>query len=301
MTAQYLFNRSYGVALEGPNATAATLYGNISGQASAVRVQMEVVKGASDSPNKAKVSLYNVGLSVREAVGRGWLIRCTAGYAGLVETLFIGVVGKATSRRDGPDIVTELECADGEQALLGSTFSKSYPPGTKLPQILQDVATAMDVDPGIALGIPNTVYRRGITVHGACRDILKKLLRKEGVEFSVQNGRLNVIPMRLHNGRTAIVVSAATGLINVPSISGTDITFESLLNPKLVPGQLVQVVSKNRAINGFAKIRSIKVEADSHDARWAVTCVCNKVLAPIQAVSAAQGFAYGQVAVDGVV
>jgi len=298
VSGQYLYNRAYGIALMGAQSEAIQ-YGNLSGQASAIRVQMEIIKGATDSPNKAKFSLYNIGLSVRESIGKGFLVRATAGYVGLVETLFIGAVGKATSRRDGPDIVTEIECADGEQALLGSTFQKPYPPGTLLPQILQDVAAAMDVEPGIALGIPNTVYRRGISVHGSCRDILKKLLRKEGLEFSVQNGRLNIIPLKKHNGRTALVVSSGTGLINVPSISGTDITFESLLNPRLVPGQLVQVVSKNRAISGYAKIRSTKVEADSHDAKWQVTCVCNKVLEPIQALSAAQGFEYGQAAIDG--
>lgn len=299
MTAQLLYNRAYGVALLSPSGGDAIQYGNITGMASALRVQLEIEKGQKDSPNKAKISLFNLSLNVREALGKGWLVRVKAGYQGLTETLFVGAAAKATSRREGPDIITDLECADGEKALLASVYHQAYPPGTTLPRILQDVAGAMDVDPGIALGIPKTVYTRGITVHGSCRDILTRLLRKEGVEFSVQNGRLNIIPLKHHNGRQALILSAKTGLIGVPSISGTDITFEALLNPRLVPGQLVRVDSKNQAISGYAKIRSTKVEADSHDAKWQVTCTCNKVLAPIQELTAAQGFNYGQAAVDG--
>ena len=61
-------------------------------------------------------------------------------------------------------------------------------------------------------------------------------------------------------------------MIGVPSNNNDCTQFVSLLNPKLTPGSLVQLISENATLNGFYTLRRSHYEGDSHDSKWQVTC-----------------------------
>lgn len=300
-----LFNRSYGLALAAATGAQAAQYSNIGRDATALRIAFSVQKNVKSSPNKASFSIYNMSAASRGNIAKGALVTFSAGYGALVGNLFLGVVQKASTEKSGSDIITKLECGDGEPALSKVTVALNFPPQTTtLTTILQSCAQAMSLttpanplgmNAGVALGLPVVEFPRGFVAKGKVRDVMDELCKNHGLEWSIQNGALDIIPRGAHAGNEAIVLTASTGLIGIPSRNEQALTFSALLNPMIAPNRLVVVqVRDDTRISGFYKVSSAKYEGDSHDSKWQVDC--EGVALPDaaqQRLAAATGFNYG--------
>jgi hypothetical protein len=292
-----LFGRNYSVAIGAPNQTAALLYGLIPPSLNApLRVRFDIDKNPLGTSNKAKIEIFNMSNNSKQSIDKGYIVQLKAGYQGILNTLFIGNVlpDGIGSTRSGPDIITSLECGDGESSIATARLDKSYPAGTTALQILQDCASAMNVEnnfnpdgtgSGIVFLPNNPVYNNGFSARGPVSDTLNKVLKRLGLEWSIQNGNLNVVPKTGHNGQQAVVVSVNTGMIGVPSNNGQVTKFTSLLNPSLIPGALVQLQSENTVLNGFYRIRRSHFEGDTHENKWQVDCECIKMNNVVQTFS----------------
>lgn len=298
---QYLYARAYRLAIGPARGGQGFVYGNTVTATSALRIAFEVEKIAVGAANKGTVELYNVSQATRTAIVRGYQVVLDAGYQGLMQRLLVGTVLKATTKRQGPDIVTTLDVIDGLKSLYYSTLDKTYPKGTTLAAILADVAQAMDAQPGVVVGLPDKRFARGFHVHGLCRDTLDILCKPHGLEATINNGKLNILPKSGSLGTAAVVLSPQSGLLGIPSVALTAVEFDALLNPRLVPGQLVKLVTANVNTSGFFKIRSCKMAGDTHDAKWVVSCQAVRAPGVQRELAPAQGFAYDQAVVPGLI
>lgn len=315
---QYLFKRSYALAIGKPGTSASLQYANfaipgVNGQLqppSPLRIQFDIDKNGCGSSNKSKISVYNFSLQSRQTIKKGWVLRLQAGYNGLVETIFFGNIPAGPgvkSKRDGPDIITEMECGDGENAIAYAVLDKSYPAGTTLAQIITDLGSAMGatvngqpgVGAGVIAGIPAIVFNNGRHVRGSVRDSLDEILKPYNLKWNVHNGNLNILPRTATNGQSAILVNQNTGMIGVPSFNNDLLQFTNLLNPRLIPDALIQMESENTALNGFYKLNRCHYEGDTHDTKWQVACEGIKVPNLVQALPTAQGFNAQKAVVSG--
>lgn len=271
---QFLFDRDWAVTI----ADDVTKPGGK--KYTSIKVTFDIDKTSYFTSNKAKIEIYNLTPNSQAQLKKGLQIRLDAGYKGLMETLFLGNMTIAKTKRNGPDIITTIECGEGEKEIANSHFDKSYPAGTSTTAIITDVANAMGVDLGTVLGLTPVIYNSGTTFIGSCAKILNRLVRNQGLEWSVQNNALQIIPVGSHNGDEAIEVSKATGMIGVPSQGADFVQFTSLLNPKIVPGAPILLKSDN--FNGVYKVRRGHYEGDSHGDKWQVTTEC----VPIKATQA---------------
>lgn len=297
---QLLYGRAYDLKVGPAQGGQGLRFGNTQESRSALHVAFEITKIAQGAANKGTITLFNVNQKLRTSMVKGYQVALSAGYQGLIGQLISGTVFKATSARSGPDITTTLDVIDGLKALLYSPFNRTYARGTHLSQILSDVAQAMDILPGTVMGLPDKTFGRGYVAHGLCRDILETLIKPHGLEVQVNNGKLNIIPKNMTLGTSAIVLSPQAGLLGVPSVSQTSISFEAMLNPRLVPGQMVQLVTANANTTGYFKIRSCKMTGDTHADKWSVACEGVRA-SNVKALGAARGFAYDQAVVPGLI
>jgi hypothetical protein len=287
-----LFGRAYVLLIGAPNQTNATQYGTQGKNPSPLRIKFDINKNLVGSANKSKIEIYNMSSQSRNSIKKGYLVMLKAGYQSLIDTIFIGNVlpDGIGSKREGSEIVTTLECGDGEGSIVMANLDRSYGPGITPLQILKDIANAMNlpnsINPsGIGNGVVfltnNNPFNRGFVARGPCSKTLDKLLKPMGLEWSVQNGNLNIIPITGHLGNEAIVVSADTGMIGVPSQNAFVTKFSSILNPRLVPGALVQLKTNdstaNSSLNGFYKIREAHYKGDTHENHWGVECTCVRI------------------------
>lgn len=266
MSERQLFNRAWSVTIGKPGEKG-LIYRDL-------KVVFEVEKSSAVQANKAKIAIYNLNNDSRKKFVKGFIIRLDAGYEGLLETLYIGDVFKVTHERKGPDIVSTFECLGGKQ-LVSAHFDASYPAGTAAVVIIKDLARALKVNIGTVIGIQNLTYGSGFVASGSVKTVLTKILEKQKLEWSIQNGALQIIPIKNHTGESAVVLSKNTGMIGIPSEGTDSITVESLLNPKLVPGRVIQLISAT--INGFFKIRKVNLDGDTHGSKWNVKCEATPV------------------------
>lgn len=283
MSDQFLFGRAWTLDIGAPNQTKATRYGNVGSNPAPIRISFDIDKNMTGTSNKSKITLTNLSPELRSNITKGYLLKLQAGYLANIDVLFVGNAFLVKNTRSGPDIMTEIDCGDGEGAITYCKLNKTYA-GPQVPiwQILSDCAKAMEattdlspsgIQAGIALGIPN-VYYPSFTAEGPVRKTLNRLLKPAGLEWNIQNGKLNIVPIVAHLGQQAQLVSPDTGLIQIPSVDKSGTTFTALLNPRLVPGALVKLDSQETNLSGYYKIRTSKFTGDSYGTSWEVACEC---------------------------
>lgn len=266
-----------------------------------LRVTFDIDKTSYGTPGKSKIEIYNLTAEQRKnitvsnaATGQtGDIIQLKAGYRDLVGTVFSGNLARAKSERKGSgSIVTILECGDSEYQMTYANMQQSYPPGVTLVQIIKDCAQKLGVGIGTIIGVPTKVYNSGVALSGSIKTILNVVLYSTGLEWSIQNGALNILPINAHLGDEGVLLSGETGLINVTSQGEEFVQFSALLNPRLLPGSYVVLESQN--VKGSFKIRRSKFTGDSHGAPWQVECEAVPIVAT-QSLPANRGLTFGSV------
>ena len=243
-----------------------------------IRVTFEIEKTSDAAPNKGKVEIYNLSSDSIKKFQKGMQLRLDAGYKNLIETLYIGDIVKSYTKRNQQEVVTTFEVGDSERQLINAHYDRSYGAGTSNIDVLQDLAKALGVSIGPVIGLTKVVYNSGVSFSGSVRRALEKMTKGLNLEFSVQNGVLQIIPLTAHNGDEAIVLSQSTGLTGIPSQGDGFVQFACLLNPKIHPGVPIQIISETPFIgasgkpvnSGFFKVRKAKIEGDTHGDKWGI-------------------------------
>jgi len=236
-----------------------------------LRIVFQVEKNSESNANTAKISIYNLGSKGRALAERKKaFVLLEAGYGERFEQLFYGDVTRAYISRQGPDWVITAECGDGSVALRSVHIDKSYAPGTDVKNIIQDVVQGFvdqgKVVIGSLLGLKSEKAQSGMALSGAGKSILDDLTRKQGLEWSIQDNTLQILPSDRDIGRQAVLLSPSTGLIGSPIRreveGGQGVEFKALILPQLFPGRLIKIES--RQVTGFFKLREVSFAGDTH-------------------------------------
>ena len=303
---QLLFNRSYQFtlgqlddlnAIQFQNFWSKDQWGNDVAP-SPMKITFDIEKNFVGSPNTTKFEIYNLALETRSKIRAGHILELKAGYNGLMDRIFFGQVGISSAKtvRSGPDMVTTIECYDGGAALAMCRIHKSYPPGVRLYQILQDVVAEMantsdynpvPIESNLTINLPNISFPRGKTVSGTCKSILDELLKGQGLVWSIQNNTLIIVPLNTPTNTSAIEIGPSTGMIGVPTKCDGYFEFKALLDPRLQPGVFTSIKTKeyyydfnsqsNKPLEGFYQLRKVKYHGDTYGPDWSATCQCWEV------------------------
>ena len=236
-----------------------------------LRIVFQVEKTSESTANTAKISVYNLGGRGRAlAEKEKTIVILEVGYGGGIEQLFYGDITRAYISRQGADWVTTMECGDGSEALRSAHIDKSYAPGTDLKQVINDVAQGLvdrgKVVMGSLLGIESEKAQGGISLSGRNKTILDELTAKQGLEWSVQDNVLQILPKDQDSGLQAVLLTPETGLVGSPVKrevdGGLGVEFKALIQPRLTPGRMVRIES--REVDGDYKLVEVKFAGDTH-------------------------------------
>ena len=187
-----------------------------------LRFSFSIEKTLTETLNTSTVRIYNLNPTSRKLVETpNNAVILKAGYAqdkGAL-TIFVGIVRRSLTVRDGVDWVTELELDDGLIAYRDSKFSTSFSPGAKGVDVLSQVAEKF----GIAVGklpdsIAQKIYPDGFSFVGRASDAMRKVCEYLGLEWSIQNQTIQVLKKGGFRERTALVLSPDTGMIGSPQL-----------------------------------------------------------------------------------
>jgi len=191
------------------------------------------------------------------------------GYEGALQLLFKGTVHRGENFREGPDLITELECLDGGFDYLNSFTSRTVRDKTKaieavlsdMPNTAKGKLTAQKalLRPRVLVGSPGRLFDQLVDPGETWFiDDEKLYIVKDGEVLS------NYIP----------VVNAETGLLDTPTREQSRVTFSTLLNPALRIARLCKLESQSAPhLNGVYKVDSIGYDGDNYGANWSQTVV----------------------------
>jgi len=234
------------------------------------RIAFNVESTSESNANTAMVSIYNLSGTNRAFFERpGLKVVLMAGYGAKPTIIFKGDVegDKTRSKKNGQDIITTVESGDGRFSLKNTVLNKTFAPGVSIEQVLKDIQGAMKL-PGDFKDIKKETFNQGLSISGSPKEVLDKLTEKQQLEWTIQNGVLQIKKKGGAITNEAVTVSPETGLLDIPSKTNEGIEFQTLLNPLLFPGRPVLIES--RFLKGQQKfiVRRVQHQGDNFTGVW---------------------------------
>lgn len=231
------------------------------------RIGFKIEKDSSSTINKAEIRIYNLSSNSRSlAENKNNVVELFAGYGKQSKLLFRGNPSRVISTVGGPDSVTTFEVGDGLKSFQNSRVDVSFKQGTPAKDIFQTLTNAMGLARGEQKGIPEKSFPSGLSLSGPVRDHMNYLSNKLDIEWSIQNGTIQILPKGKATDQAAFLLSAETGLIGSPNKKDKGLEVVSLLQPDINPGRTVEIQSK--FVNGQFRVEKVSHEGDTSDTAW---------------------------------
>jgi hypothetical protein len=209
-------------------------------------ISFNIARTIGSKQNTAGISIWNLTASHRKQLGDEFdKVTLECGYeGGNVGVIFKGNVSDVTTSQDGADILSEIECGDGDKAIQKGGASKTFPAGTKPKVIVEYLArTLPDVTLGEIKGLDDLpATKRPYSVFGHSWRELDTLGRTHAFYWSIQNGEFIALKADRTMGEVA-VISKETGMIGPAEVTDKGVKVKCLLNPTLAPGKTIRVRS----------------------------------------------------------
>lgn len=231
-----------------------------------LRVAARIQKGRTSSPNTGEIDIFNLSKeSVSHVQQDGAIVRLFAGYE-IPRQVFLGEINPdgVALKKQGVDRVLSIEAQDGGGKFRTSRINKSFNRGTSLSEIFDELAGATGAPLG-AISIPKDAQiSEGVTLAGDVSAELDRFARSLDLDWSYQDGALQVLPRGEGAPDEAILVSSAPdrrNLIGEPAPGKDGLEVRSLLDGRHIPGRRVKIESEE--YEGIYKILGVEHVLDS--------------------------------------
>jgi hypothetical protein len=293
MTRQYL--RKCSLVVGDPSGKALDL--------SDLHVRFTVWQGTTQSPHQATVRVYNLSDATKVRVQQEFTqLQLQAGYDGIFGQLLLGtLIQKRAGRENGVDTFLEMIAVDGDTAYNQSVINTTLAAGASPTDIQRSIVKALS-DYGVSMGgapeLPATQLPRGKVMFGMTRDHLRQHARATDTTWNFSAGQINFIPVNGYLGDPgqALVLTAQTGMIGLPTQALDGIIVRCLLNPNVKVGTLIKLDNASiqqarfsadyQALNeklpsladdGIYKVLAASHVGDTRGNEWYTNIVCSSI------------------------
>lgn len=240
-------------------------------------MSFKVSKSLKPEPNKAELRIYNLNEEHRSALEQTQTARVLveAGYESGTSVLFLGDLRTTRSVTEGPSIVTALSSGDGEKAIQTARVSASLAKNSTPEQVLRTICEAMGVDTGNLNQAVNALRSAGISNHfaegcvlsGSAYREMNAICKSVGLTWSIQDGKLQILPLRQALQGSAVLLSPQTGLIGSPTVDNKGVmSCRMLMAPDVFPGRLL--VLESARLRGQYRIEACDYTGDTRGQDW---------------------------------
>lgn len=220
-------------------------------------ISFDIEKQLGKEPNKGQITIYNLAPETRAEFEKPRLfVRLDAGYNGDFKRVFQGDIRRAKSVHEDTEWMTTLEVGDGERAYRFARLNKSFAAGVKQSQLVREAVNSLGaqlVTGGFDLDSLNKEYPAGAVLFGSAHDELTRILGPEGVGWSIQDGKVQILDRKSTTG-IAFLLNQETGVIRDPEFGTPSnpkeaprLTVNSLLKPEISPGALLKIQTRTAA------------------------------------------------------
>lgn len=275
----------------GPSGGEGFEIGNISSaKEEALHISFSIEKSDTESNNTAKVQIWNLSdESLTVFDGADCICELKAGYGDTMALILCGTVTAVTTTLDGADRMTELEVVDGRVELRDTIMSVSLNGTVDTKEVYDKIAGEMGVSIVYAEDLQFPTLPNGYSFIGKGKNALQKITKYCGHEWTMQNQILQITNPGKPLTTMGYVLSADTGLINIPkkitlgsksdskndSGSGSGATadtgweVEYLLNGAI--GINDTVILESKMASGYFRVYKLTIDGDNMEGDWICT------------------------------
>ncbi|MBC2659816.1 hypothetical protein H7A76_30650 [Pseudomonas sp. MSSRFD41] len=212
-----------------------------------LRIRFSVRRGTISTPNTADIRVYNVSAATakKSQLKEFGRVVLQAGYAGNYGVIFDGTIKQVRRGRESQtDTYLDITAADGDSAYNWSVINMTLAAGSTAQDQLDAVVKVMG-DRGVTMGeapqLSQNRLPRGKVMFGLTRNVLDDLERTQDVSWSIQDGRVTLIPNTAYLPGDAIVVNYQSGMVGLPEQTQNGVEVRMLLNPSVKIGRLLKI------------------------------------------------------------
>jgi hypothetical protein len=265
----------------------------------AFRCVFQVEKTLKPEPNNARIEVYNLTADHRNSLAEmvskaipkpkaGHVVKPLAGKipvrleAGYEdpgpEQIFLGDLTTVDSERTGTDWVTTITTGSGARANRSARVNQALGPGVPVGEALRAALKALGLGEGNAgpimaqmkLNAGAAILARGMVLAGPAARALSDICKSANLEWSCQDGVIQVHELGTVLGGRSVLLSPATGLAGSPSVdSDGKLSAKALMVPGLRCGGVVVVESAH--VHGGFRIEKLDYRGDTQGPDWGVT------------------------------
>jgi len=232
-------------------------------------IKFEACNADVQSPNNCAIRIYNMSKATIKRIIENSEFKSVvinAGYEkGNYGVIFQGYIKQfRIGKESNVDSYLDILASDGDIAYNQAFVNETMAKGSTRADVINAAAKAMNlpVDYGIfKTDVQHIPSIRGKVLFGMARDKIKNESNNLNSGWSIQNGRIQIIPQNSYLKGEIVKLNSASGLIGIPEQTDEGIRFRCLLNSKLRIGGLVQIdnsiinqtmqsVNSNSSING---------------------------------------------------
>lgn len=252
-----------------------------------LRLSFEITKSVLGFPNLAKLVLYNPNDDTLTSLQKKFTqVVINAGYEGDVRLLFKGEIRNVFLGRQATETLATVYAGDGERDWQNATFNKTFSANVSIRAVVDELLKSFtNLTVGTVEGVPDIADKLlGQTLSGSSKDILNQYAKEYGFNWSIQDGEIIVTPIESAlKTNEAVLVNAATGMINTPVITEIGANVTTLLNPRMLPNNAFKIESLGSDIQigalffrnvprtraeGLYKIQEVVFRGDSREGDW---------------------------------
>lgn len=250
---------------------------------SGLRVSFNIQKNLSITPNSGVIRIWNLSRDHRNLIkDYGDEVTVYAGYerGSGEELLYIGDTTTVYHTYELPDVVTTLECGDGDRYVNQKHFSLSFQSGATAREVIENVAQRMGIPVTEFANSDNLVYDQGYEFAGMGKEALLKACSYLGLQPSIQNEQLQVIPIKGTIDEPPIVINGDTGMVGIPqryTYKRQDFyelgpavgwRVSALLLPRVLPGAKLDISSRYLNFQGMFRCETVRHVGDTYGSLW---------------------------------
>jgi len=282
-----LVNRSWRVVVA-PGDTASGTLGAIEAQngidVSALNIEFRIKKNLKAEPNTCELKICNLSSTTRRFLEqpKKLNVSVSAGYGAEPSQLYLGQVRRAYSYKDGPTFVTEMSSGDSEKEIGAARIRVSFGAKVSAATALRAIASTLGVGMGNVDSAAAKLRLRGITpfghgrvITGSAASALTEFCRSANLEWSIQDGVLQILDVDKALENKATLLDSSSGLIGYPKIDGTGIvTGSALIQPGLMPGRKIDLESVT--VKGGYRLIQCEYLGETNGQNWTVNFQAKK-------------------------
>lgn len=273
------FGRIYRLTIGETNATDKTSNLKESVVIDQHHIEFDVTKTSDSKNNTAEIRVFNLSDDTRSKFEKkDVLVSLEVGYEdendGNTVLIFRGDKARVVTRKQGTDIVTTINAADGYVILREGRVNRTLAKGVTLKQVVEEIVKdGMSNIRSLNYSdkIPAKVFNSGFSLVGSARKNLDFVCEGHRLEWHILNNDVLYVYPKKGTSTTeqvAVLLSPDTGLIDSPESTNQEIKdlkkdlkveedpgirLRSVLNPKIEIGGYIKVQG-TKGLDGLYKV-----------------------------------------------